>query len=202
MHPRLRLTLMLVATIAIATAAAVVLLVGPGGGAGATTRGFAGSVRPDVPTRDFALRDQDGRLVRLSALRGRPVVVTFLYTVCRDTCPLMADQIRGALDRLGGPPPPVLAVSVDPRNDTPARAARFVARHGLTGRMDYLLGTSAQLQPVWRQFGIQPQTGGTALSDHSAYVVLLDRRLRQRVAFPISELTPEALAHDIRRLES
>jgi protein SCO1 len=186
-HPRLRLTLMLVATIAIAVAASVVLLVRPGAGPDVQASGFAGSLRPDVPTRDFALRDQDGRTVRLSDYRGRPVVMTFLYTVCRDTCPLIADQVRGALDDLG---------------HTPARAARFVARHGLTGRMRYLLGSSAQLQPVWREFGIQPQTGGTAISDHSAYVVLLDRRLRQRVAFPISELTPEDLAHDIRRLEA
>jgi protein SCO1 len=200
-HPRVRLTLMLVATLAIAVAAAVVLFVGPGGGTRVEASGFAGSLRPDVPTRNFALRDQDGRTVRLAGYRGRVVVVTFLYTRCRDICPLMADQIRGALDDLGQAVP-VLAVSVDPANDTAARAARFVARHGLTGRMRYLLGTSAQLRPVWRTFGVQPQTGATAASDHSAYVVLLDRRLRQRVAFPIAELTPEALAHDIRRLES
>ena len=201
MHPRLRLTLMLLATLAIAVTAAIVLLVGPGSGTRVEASGFAGSLRPDVPTRDFALRDQEGRTVRLSDYRGQVVVVTFLYTSCRDICPLMADQIRGALDDLVQTVP-VLAISVDPANDKPARAATFVARHGLTGRMRYLLGSSAQLQPVWRTFGIQPQTGGAAVSDHSAYVVLLDRRLRQRVAFPVAELTPEALAHDISRLQA
>jgi protein SCO1 len=194
------MTLLLVASLAIATAAAVVLLVGPGGGAAVSANGFAGAVRPDIPTAAFALRDQSGRVTRLSDYRGRVVVVTFLYTVCRDTCPLMADQIRGALDDLGHDVP-VLAVSVDPVNDTPARASLFLARHGLTGRMRYLLGTSAQLQPVWRNFGIQPQTGGPAVSDHSAYVVLLDGRGRQRVAFPAVKLTPEGLAHDIAALQ-
>jgi protein SCO1/2 len=201
LHPRLRLTLMLVASLVIAAAVAVIALVGPSGRADVSANGFAGAVRPEIPTPAFVLRDQSGRVARLSDYRGRVVVVTFMYTVCRDTCPLMADQIRGALDQLGHDVP-VLAVSVDPVNDTAARASTFVSRHGMTNRMRFLLGSSAQLQPVWRAFGIQPQTGGSAVSDHSAYVVLLDRRGRQRVAFPAAKLTPEGLAHDIARLQA
>ena len=34
-------------------------------------------------------------------LRGRPAIVTFLYTTCEDTCPTQAQQIKGALDELG-----------------------------------------------------------------------------------------------------
>ena len=40
-----------------------------------------------------------------------------------------------------------------------------------------------------------------AHSEHTAYVVLLDRAGRQRVGFPFDKLTPEGLAHDLRRLE-
>jgi protein SCO1/2 len=201
LHPRVRLTLMLVASLAIAAAVAVIAFVGPGGGADVSASGFAGAVRPGIPTPAFALRDQSGRVARLSDYHGRVVVVTFMYTVCRDTCPLMADQIRGALDQLGRDVP-VLAVSVDPLNDTPARASTFVSRHHMTNRMRFLLGSSAQLQPVWRAFGIEPQVGSSAVSDHSAYVVLLDGRGRQRVAFPAPKLTPEGLAHDISRLQA
>jgi protein SCO1/2 len=63
--------------------------------------------------------------------------------------------------------------------------------------MRFLLGTARDLQPVWRAYGIAPQTAGR---DHSAYVVLIDRRGRQRIGFPADRLTPEALAHDIGRL--
>jgi protein SCO1/2 len=197
--PRIRLAL---ATGAACLAAAVIVLAlaGRGSDRGAVdaTTGFAGALRPaGMPTARFALHDQDGRVVDAATLRGRPAVVTFLYTSCRDTCPLVADQVRGALDQLGSASVPVVAVSVDPRGDTPLAAKRFLARHGLTGRARYLLGSRAALAPVWRQFGVRPQDAG---SDHTPSTVLLDHRGVQRIGFLADELTPEALAHDIRRL--
>ena len=53
------------------------------------------------------------------------MVVTFIYSHCQDTCPGRCRQIRGALDDVGRDVP-VLGVSVDPANDTPASAKRFV----------------------------------------------------------------------------
>jgi protein SCO1/2 len=91
----------------------------------------------------------------------------------------------------------VYAISVDPANDTPVRAERFLAEQRMTGRMDFLLGDEAELQRVWRTFGIQPQEDGR---EHSASVVLLGADGRQRVGFPIDQLTPEALARDLRTL--
>jgi protein SCO1/2 len=163
------------------------------------TSGFAGSLRPAVPPQDFTLRDQDGRRVSLSDFRGQVVVLTFMYSTCQDTCPVTATQIRGALDDLGHDVP-ALAVSVDPANDTPASARTFLFKRSLTrDRMRFLLGTRAQLAPVWNAYGIQPQGNGF---EHSAYVLLIDRRGRQRVSFPIDQLTPEGLTHDIRKLEA
>jgi protein SCO1/2 len=192
-----RLQLALLAVAALSLAAIVLVFAVGGSSREALGPGqFAGAVRPRIPAQDFVLRDQDGRIARLSAYRGRVAVVTFLYTTCRDSCPVMAQQIRGALDDLGHPVP-VLAVSVDPAGDTPLRARAFLTRQHLLGRMRFLLGTRAQLAPVWRSFGIQPQERGR---DHSAYVVLIDSHGRQRVGFPAEHLTPEGLAHDIRRL--
>jgi protein SCO1/2 len=195
---RSRLYLTLIVGVALAAAAGALLALTRGDASQQLPGGFAGAIRPDIPPQDFRLRDQDGRAVALSAYRGRVVVLTFLYTTCRDTCPIMAQQIRGALDDLGRPVP-ALAVSVDPLGDTAARARAFLARQHLTGRMRFLLGTARDLQPVWRAYGIAPQTDGR---DHSAYVVLIDRRGRQRIGFPADRLTPEALAHDIRRLSA
>jgi protein SCO1/2 len=161
------------------------------------TRGFAGAIRPaGAGAPAFRLRDQDGAVASMAQYRGRPVVMTFLYSTCRDTCPLQVQSIRGALDRLGADVP-VLGVSVDPRGDSPERARRFVLEQRMTGRMRFLLGTREALAPVWRGYGIAPQRGTL---DHSAYVVLVDGHGRQRVGFPASELTPEDLAHDLRAL--
>lgn len=182
-------------TLVLLAALAVVLLAGRSDGARST--GFEGSLRPPaIPPARFALRDQDGHVVRLADLRGRPSIITFMYSTCRDTCPVTAQQIRMALDDLHTPVPAV-AISVDPANDTPLNARRFLAQQSMTGRMHFLLGTRAQLAPLWKAYGIQPQS---KRFEHSAYVVLLDARGRQRVGWPVHDLTPEGLVHDLSLL--
>jgi protein SCO1/2 len=198
LHPRVRLALMAVSTIALLAIAGFVIFSDPRSGATtpAVTGGFAGSIRPQAPPADFTLTDQDGERVRVADLRGAPVVVTFMYTTCEDDCPTMTQQVRGALDDLGRDVP-VLAVSVDPANDTPARARTFIARQQMTGRMRFLLGDEEALQRVWRSFGIQPQEDGI---EHSAAVVLLDADGVARVSFPVDQITPEGVEHDLRAL--
>jgi protein SCO1/2 len=192
---RLRLSLMLVATLVLAGALAIVLLARPG--SDSASSGFLGAESPPgLRPLDFALRDQDGRLVRLSDYRGRPLMLTFMYSTCQDTCPVTAQQMRIAMDDLPGPVP-ALAISVDPAHDTPLNARRFVNKQSLTGRLRFLVGSRAQLAPLWKAYGIQPQGKGF---EHSARVLLIDRRGVQRVAWPTQELTPEDLAHDLRLL--
>jgi protein SCO1/2 len=125
------------------------------------------------------------------------VVYAFVYSTCRDTCPAEVQTIRGALDDLGRDLP-VMGVSVDPANDTPKRAMAFLLEQKMTGRMHFLLGTRQQLAPVWRAFGIQPESKRL---EHSAHVVLADARGRQRIGFPYEELTEDRLAHDLARLD-
>jgi protein SCO1/2 len=158
---------------------------------------FAGSIRPPgARAPAFRLRDQDGRTVTMAGYRGRTVVMAFVYSTCKDTCPGQVQSIRGALDRLGHDLP-VLLVSVDPANDTRARAKRFLLEQHVTGRMRFVLGSQRELAPVWKGYGIAPQRGTL---DHSAYVVVVDGDGLQRIGFPHSQLTPEDLEHDLRRL--
>jgi protein SCO1/2 len=159
--------------------------------------GWEGSLRPPgTRLPDFELRDQDGDLVTAADLRGEPVVVTFIYSTCEDTCPGQVQSIRGALDDLGHDVP-VIGVSVDPANDTARTARTFLLEQTMTGRMDFLLGSREELEPLWKAFGIAPQRKGR---EHSAYTVLVDGEGRQRLGFPASRLTPRALAHDLARL--
>jgi protein SCO1/2 len=169
-------------------------------GAVAPRSPFKGALRPPSPPDDFTLHDQDGRTVRLADERGRVVVLSPMYTTCRDTCPIVAQQIRAALDDLPASEREqvvALALSVDPANDTPASAKRFLVSRRVSGYLDFLLGSRSQLRPVWRKYGFSAQTEEL---EHNAYVVLIDRRGRQRVGFPVDFLTPEALTHDLRLL--
>jgi protein SCO1/2 len=159
---------------------------------------FEGAVMPSgLRAPDFELRDQDGAPVSMRELRGRPVIVTFLYTTCEDTCPLQAQTVRGALDELGHDLP-ALAIAVDPPRDTPARARSFLSRQRALGRLDFVLGTRAELRPIWRGFAIRPQS---VTVEHQARFTLVDARGFQRVGYPGSQATPERLAHDLRLLE-
>jgi protein SCO1 len=202
---RPRYLLLLVAASAVAVAAIVVAAgrakdeakdLRSSGGAPRATRFAGATVPPGVRAPDFALRDQDGRLVTTASLRGGPVVVTFLYTHCKDTCPITAQQVKGALDDLRRQVP-AIAISVDPPNDTRASARRFLAKVGIGGRMRFLLGSRSELARVWRGFAIRPQRQH---EEHQARLVLLDARGMQRVGFPISQATPERIAHDLRAL--
>ena len=114
-------------------------------------RGHAGGARAP----DFELRNQDGEPVSMRSLRGRPVVVTFLYTTCQDSCPIQAQTVRGALDELGHDVP-ALAIAVDPPPTTPERAQAFLAKQRATGRIDFVLGSRAELRPLWKGFGDPP----------------------------------------------
>jgi protein SCO1/2 len=207
---RTRLALIAVSVVALAGAAAVTLATrsDDGGSAAEVTdvgvqapsSEFKGAVRPLGRPRDFTLHDQDGDLVSLRALRGRVVLLSPMYTRCRDSCPLVAQQIREVLGDLpGGERDRVraLALSVDPANDTPESARSFLLNQHVRGYLDFLVGPRAELRPVWRAYGFSPQTDRR---EHNSYVVLIDRRGRQRVGFPIGYLTPESLLHDVRVL--
>jgi protein SCO1 len=162
--------------------------------------GFDGAALPaGARAEDFTLIDQAGRSVSLSRYRGQVTILAFLYSSCGPTCIVIAQQIRGALDELPHPVP-VLFVSADPAADTPARVRRFLAQVSLTGRARYLSGPLAKLRPIWRAFHIVAATGGRAAFERSASVLVLDRAGRERVLFQLEQLTPEGLAHDVRKL--
>jgi protein SCO1/2 len=196
-NPRIAIALALVAALALG---GVVLAAKDGDeeepGAGGNQ--FAGATMPQgLFAPDFELRDEQGKPISMRALRGRPVVVTFLYSHCQDTCPITAQTIRGALDDLGHDVP-ALAISVDPPNDTPASARKFLAEQRTNGRIRFVLGARAELRPIWRGYGVTPQR---VTQEHIARITLVDGRGIQRVGYPASQATPERLAHDLRLLE-
>ena len=188
MNPRIAIALVVVAALALG---GIVLAAKSGDEPApvAAENQFAGAPTPaDLEAPDFRLRDEQGKPVSMRTLRGKPVVVTFLYSHCEDTCPITAQTIRV----------PALAISVDPPNDTPASARRFLAEQRANGRIRFVLGSRARLRPIWKGYGVTPQR---VTEEHVAHITLVDSRGFQRVGYPISQATPERLAHDLRLLE-
>jgi protein SCO1/2 len=158
------------------------------------------------PAPTFQLVDQTGAPISLGALKGHPVVLTFMYTHCPGPCPLLAAKLYKASQALGKQAQQVewLAVSFDPQGDTPASATQFVAVHQLAGRLHFLLGPPAQLEPIWNAYFVTVEsqlhaqgTGSTLM--HSVGVFLLDQQGRERV-YLNDTLTPEMLVADLHLL--
>ena len=195
MNPRIVIALVVVAVAAFgAIALAATEKSEDTGGSGER---FAGANLPaGLKAPELGLADEEGERVRMSDLRGKPVVVTFLYSNCEDSCPAQAQQVKGALNELGRDVP-ALAISVDPANDTPDSARAFLSKQRMTGRMRFVLGTRPQLRRIWRGYAVEPQLDDL---DHTARIVLVDADGVQRVGYPLGEVTPERLAHDLRLL--
>lgn len=150
---------------------------------------------------DFALRDQDGRLVRLGAQRGRFVILSFLYTRCPDVCPLIASELNTALRRLGPARGQVrvLAVSVDPRGDSPTAVRRYTRERRLLPEFRYLTGSVDQLEAVWRAYHVAVDPAQLDTVDHTAYELLVDPSGRGRLVYTANVKARDVL-HDLREL--
>ncbi len=192
--------------VALLAAIAVVLISGRSGSsvsvspsAQSRSQFDGGTMPPGLRAADFSLADQDGHRIALSRYRGHVVILTFIHSLCRDTCPFMVEQIKGALNALpANPAVAAIGVSVAPAEDSVANRRSFLRRHELAGRLAFLNGPAAAMRRVWHDYAIAPVKGPL---DHSTFVFLIDKRGVERVGFAAGELTPEGLAHDIRVLE-
>lgn len=152
---------------------------------------------------DFRLRDARGGSLSTDELRGRPYVLTFLYTDCPDVCPLIGQELRQALELLGGRAGElaVAAVSVDPQGDTPEVVRLWLKRLRLPRNFHYLIGAEEELRPVWDAYFAASQEPGVEESLHTASIWLVDRRGRWRAKFSGGvPVPPRDIAHDLRVL--
>ena len=150
---------------------------------------------------DFVLKSYRGKVVRMRSLRGKVVLVTFLDTDCKTKCPLIASVVGGGLgllssdDRRQVMP---LALTVNPASDTPTSVRKFLRdRHALG--LDFLIGTSRQMRPVWRAFHIVAAAETGKADVHSADVRVFNRSGEWVSTLHLPpDLTAENLAHDMR----
>ena len=89
----------------------------------------------DKPTPGFALRDADGKPAKLVDLRGKVVVLHFIYAGCPDICPLHAEKIAEVQAMVNRTPMKeqvrFITITTDPSNDTPDILRAYGPTHGL-----------------------------------------------------------------------
>jgi protein SCO1 len=201
----LRLLLALAGLVVVAGAIALLAV----GGSSATKTKHAlaasfdasGLLTPVQAAPPLALRNYLGQPVNLDSYKGKPVLVTFLYTHCPDVCPLIASNLRVAQNLMGpagASKAEVIAVSVDPRGDTPKAVATFLAHHEMTGRMQYLVGSTAELARTWKAWGVGSERDAQQpeLVNHSGLIFGITAT-GKRLTVYASNFRPADIAHDV-----
>ncbi len=101
----------------------------------------------------FSLTNQHGKVVSLAALRGRPVIVTFIDPLCRNFCPREARVISEATKSFASQPA-IVSVSVNPWADTSQNFHQDALHWRLAPQWQWGVGTQAQLAAVWKRYQI------------------------------------------------
>ncbi|MGO9489126.1 MAG: SCO family protein [Solirubrobacteraceae bacterium] len=179
----------------------------PGGASSAHVSSFDGSLLSPVRAAPplSSLHNYQGQPISLADYRGKAVFVTFLYTHCPEVCPLIASQLHNAVTQLGPRASHVqlIAVSVDPRGDKPPAVATFLREHQLTGQMQYLIGSAAELAPVWKTWGVgsNRDVGNPEFINHSALIYGISASGKLTTIYPAS-FNPTEIVHDVPGLLS
>lgn len=195
-------------------AGAVLILAGKGSttATSASVRGpapskYSGSLAsPAAPEPPLVLQNYKGEQVNVSRYRGKAVFVTFIYTHCPDVCPVIASNLGISLNLMGAKQASkvqVIAISVDPRGDTPAAVASFLHRHGVFGRMQYLVGDRHELARVWKAWGVgsERDASNPELVNHSGLVYGISASGKVTTLYA-ANFRPQEVVHDAPLLAS
>jgi cytochrome oxidase Cu insertion factor (SCO1/SenC/PrrC family) len=113
-------------------------------------------LRQPFAAADFTLTDQNGAPFRMGAMKGKVVLLSFIYTHCTDICPFIALKVKDAYQLLGKDAANVVlvAVTTDPKRDVPQVTAAYSRQLGLENVWHFVGGEPAAVQAVWASYGI------------------------------------------------
>lgn len=156
------------------------------------------------PAPEFNLTNQDGKRIALKDLRGRVLAITFIFTSCTDTCPLLTATMAGLQDRLGadfGPRVYFVSITVDPERDTAEVLKRYAEAHGANpSGWAFLTGTAAEIREVARRYGIYYKKTPLGDVEHSFLTSLVDQSGTLRVQYMGVRFKPDEMLRDLRSL--
>ena len=154
-----------------------------------------------APAPDFLLTSQDGAQVTLTDFRGKVVAVTFIYTSCTSTCPVLTPMMSFVQDQLGrdfGRNIVFVSITVDPERDTPMVLKEYATSFGanLSG-WSFLTGSPAAIQDVTRRYGVVASKNNSGDVDHTFLTSIVDQHGVLRVQYAGVRFDPEEFKRDL-----
>ncbi|HLK86618.1 MAG TPA: SCO family protein [Candidatus Binataceae bacterium] len=152
----------------------------------------------------ITLVDQHGRNVDLASLKGRPVLIDFIYTSCPGPCPLMTARMVSVAKLVGpklGKQVTFVSITIDPERDHPSQLERYaVARGADHPGWLFLTGTPAQIDRVLALFDLTSDRNPDGTVNHAVASFLLGPDGHQVRQYQPLEVKPATVAADIDRV--
>jgi protein SCO1/2 len=157
-----------------------------------------------APAPEFSLTSQDGGRVTLADFRGKVVAVTFIYTLCTTTCPVLTPTMSFIQDQLGpdfGTKIAFVSISVDPERDTPEVLKEYGQAFGanLAG-WAFLTGTPDAIRDVTRRYGVFASKTANGDVEHTFLTSIVDPRGFLRVQYVGVRFDPDEFRRDLLSL--
>jgi protein SCO1/2 len=154
---------------------------------------------PDVP-----LVDQNGKTASLATLKGKPVLVDFIYTSCPGPCLMITAKMENVALRLGselGSKVRLVSISVDPEHDGPKQMLDYAQKQGAdqNGWL-FLTGSPTNIDRVLAAFKMSRQRDEDGSVGHLVGVFLLGADGKQIRQYSGTTLKPETVAADIKKV--
>jgi protein SCO1 len=173
---------------------------------------FATRTYPPSPLADIGaaprtvLIDSAATPFDLASLKGKVVLVSFVYTTCNGVCPATTaslGRIRKALEQAGlwGSSVEFVSITLDPRRDTPEVLKRYAQLFGADPVCwHFLTGPEPEVESVIAAWGMWAKIGATGTLDHPSRIFLLDPQGRQREIYNLEFLKADSVLQDVRGL--
>jgi protein SCO1/2 len=179
-----------------------VLAGGPSPGA---ARGSRLAVIQKAPV--FSLTDQDGKAVRSADLKGKVLLVSFIFTTCNGTCPATThrmEKVQEALRKKGllaDDRVRLLSITLDPARDTPPVLRRYMQLYDVDrASWSFLTGPKDQVARTIAAWGMWVKPAANGQLDHPSRIFLVDSRGRAREIYDLSFLKPAWVVEDVELL--
>ena len=156
------------------------------------------------PAPPVALIDAEEKPFDLDDLRGKAVVVSFIYTTCNGSCPATTHnlyRVQQALKDAGlwARRVEFVSISLDPARDTPEVLRRYAKIYGADpSAWHFLTGPPDEVSRVVTSWGMWAKIGPSGVLDHPSRIFLIDPRGRQREIYNLEFLSAEGVLQDVR----